>query len=248
MLKKYRWYIWLALSLILASVTTYAIQLLIFRNPKDTFFYLFQDLAFVPVSVLLVTVVIDKLFRRREKRALLNKMNMVVGTFFSEMGNHLLKLTASFDCQASALTQLLGKEKNWSDTFIRDVKKHLGSHPFQLDVTGKGSLVGLKDYMVSRRDTLMRLLENPNLLEHETFTDLLWAVSHLTEELHLREDIGALSSRDAEHVANDVKRAYSSILYLWVDYIKHLRDDYPYMFSLAVRSNPFNPRASISVD
>jgi len=30
---------------------------------------------------------------------------------------------------------------------------------------------------------LLGLLGNPNLLEHDSFTDLLWAVFHLMEEL-----------------------------------------------------------------
>jgi len=41
----------------------------------------------------------------------------------------------------------------------------------------------LKGYVISKRDFLLRLIENPNLLEHETFTELLLAYFHLIEEL-----------------------------------------------------------------
>ncbi|MEW6528109.1 MAG: hypothetical protein AB1444_15750 [Spirochaetota bacterium] len=52
------------------------------------------------------------------------------------------------------------------------------------DITPKPvDLTGLKDFSYSHRNTMVRLLENPNLLEHDMFTDLLWAVFHLTEEL-----------------------------------------------------------------
>jgi hypothetical protein len=40
--------------------------------------------------------------------------------------------------------------------------------------------------LLSKRDFLVALMENPNLLEHESFTDLLWAVFHLVEELAVR--------------------------------------------------------------
>lgn len=32
-----------------------------------------------------------------------------------------------------------------------------------------------------------------------------------------------------------------------VAYMKHLKEDYPYLFSLAVRTNPFDPNASAEV-
>jgi hypothetical protein len=48
---------------------------------------------------------------------------------------------------------------------------------------------------------LLGLMANPNLLEHESFTDLLWAVFHLTDELTHREDVSALADADLEHLA-----------------------------------------------
>jgi hypothetical protein len=33
----------------------------------------------------------------------------------------------------------------------------------------------------------------------------------------------------------------------WLDYMKHLKHDYPYLFSLAMRTNPFDANASIEV-
>ena len=33
----------------------------------------------------------------------------------------------------------------------------------------------------------------------------------------------------------------------WLAYMKHLKESYPYLFSLAVRTNPFDPAASPEV-
>lgn len=91
---------------------------------------------------------------------------------------------------------------------------------------------------------MLALLENPNLLEHETFTDLLWAVSHLTEELAFRESLDGLPASDYAHLAGDTHRAYALLIVEWLSYVQHLRDSYPYIFSLVVRMNPFVPDAS----
>ncbi|MGM0368686.1 MAG: hypothetical protein ACQEP2_09030, partial [Actinomycetota bacterium] len=88
------------------------------------------------------------------------------------------------------------------------------------------------------------LLENPNLLEHEKFTELLWAVFHLTEELEYREDLENLPESDYEHISGDISRVYLLLIAGWLDYIKHLKERYPYLFSLAARVNPFDKQAS----
>jgi hypothetical protein len=58
---------------------------------------MFQDIAFVPIQVLLVTLIISGLLNMREKRVRLEKLNMVIGTFFSEVGTRLVAYFSDFD-------------------------------------------------------------------------------------------------------------------------------------------------------
>jgi len=117
-MKQYKWYFFLTLVLVLSSVLIYVIQISFFYKPADTFFYLFQDLAFLPVEVLLVTLIIDRLLKKREKQTLLNKMNMVVGIFFSEMGTQLMKHMASIDSEPEKICDFFSGEQSWSDKFL----------------------------------------------------------------------------------------------------------------------------------
>ncbi len=55
---------------------------------------------------------------------------------------------------------------------------------YQVRVT-PAQLAEIDGFLSSKRTFLLRLLENPNLLEHERFTDLLWAVFHASEELDI---------------------------------------------------------------
>ena len=91
---------------------------------------------------------------------------------------------------------------------------------------------------------MVRLLENPTLLEHESFTDLLRAVFHLTEELAYREDLSRQPGPDRAHIDGDINRAYHLLVHQWLDYMEHLKLNYPYLFSLAMRTNPFDRQAS----
>jgi len=49
-----------------------------------------------------------------------------------------------------------------------------------------------------------------------------------------------LPDTDYEHLAGDIKRSYILLVHQWLDYMKHLKDNYPYLFSLAMRVNPFD--------
>ena len=43
---------------------------------------------------------------------------------------------------------------------------------------------------------------------------------------------------DIDHIHGDIKRVFGHLSRQWVAYMLHLKQDYPYLFSLAVRLNP----------
>ena len=122
----------------------------------------------------------------------------------------------------------------------------LENHEHKIDCRA-GDLQGLQDFLARQRSFLLRLLENPNLLEHDYFTELLWAVFHLAEELSHRARVKDLPDTDYEHLSGDIKRVYQLLVREWLSHMEHLKGDYPYLFSLAVRTNPFDPHASAEV-
>jgi hypothetical protein len=105
-------------------------------------------------------------------------------------------------------------------------------------------LVRLKEFLSARREFLLTLLENPSLLEHDRFTELLWAVTHLDEELEARQSLADLASKDLEHIAGDIRRMYDHLASEWLDYAEHLKTNYPYLFSLILRTHPFQDHPS----
>jgi hypothetical protein len=242
-MKQIRWQVLLAVSLVALSAVLYIEQIRLFHAPRDTFFYLLQDLAFVPVQVLLVTLIINRLLSVREKRSRLEKLNMVIGAFFSEVGTNLLTYLSDCDPALEEIRGNLIVTNNWSDEEFVRASRRLGSYDYGVGI-GKVDLAYLKGFLAERREFLLRLLENPNLLEHESFTELLLAVFHLVEELACREDVRHLPHSDIIHITGDIKRVYGLLVHEWLDYMKHLKDNYPYLFSLAMRLNPFDKNAS----
>lgn len=242
-MKRISWQVILGLSLILLSIFFYLIHYAIFRDSHHIFIYLIGDVAFVFTEVLLVTLIIHQLLNMREKRARLEKLNMVIGAFFSEVGTRLITYFSDFDPKLDKIREELIVTTGWSEQDFSSVSKRLKNYDYEVEIQ-KVELEYLRGFLMEKRDFLLRLLENPNLLEHESFTELLRAVFHLTEELQSREDISELPDTDYDHLSGDIKRAYILLVHQWVDYMKHLKDNYPYLFSLAMRINPFDQSAS----
>jgi hypothetical protein len=228
------------------SAVIYFIHFFIFRDAHHIFIYLLGDIAFVPIEVLLVTIIIHRLLNMREKRAMLKKLNMVIGAFFSEVGLKLIEFFVQYDSKREEIRELLAQSGEWHDRNFSEIRNVLVKYDFTVKPERK-ELVHLRKFLKEKRDFLLNLLENPNLLEHDSFTNLLWSVFHLTEELTYRVDIGSTTESDLNHLTGDIKRAYGLIILEWLDYMKHLKADYPYLFSLAMRLNPFDLSATVEV-
>jgi hypothetical protein len=205
------------------------------------------DFGFLFLDVLLVILFIERLLNRREKKAILQKLNMVIGAFFSEVGLRLLKQLWDFVENAQELEKEMEIKPNWTGKEFKKAQTAAENFNYKIKLDIE-KLSELRDFLTSKRTFLLRLLENPNLLEHEKFTDLLRAVFHLAEELEFREEkLLDLPQSDYKHLEGDLRRAYCQITCRWIDYTLYLRESYPFLYSLAARVNPMNPHASVIV-
>lgn len=234
------------ISLLGISTIIYFIQFLQFNSPRDTFFYLMQDLAFLPVQIALVTVVVGKIIGAHEKRERLNKTNILVSAFFSEIGSELVRQLLSFVSNTEDIFPNLDIKEEWTSKDFVKAAETLKKQDIYVECTPQ-KLDNLKQLMEGKRRSIMFFLSNPMLLEHDSFTDMLWAIFHLTDELLARDDVYELPDTDIEHLSNDIKRAISSILIHWLGYMNHIKTDYPYLFSLETRRNPTNSDSEIIV-
>ena len=234
------------LLMLLSSLLLYGLDYVIFGQARDIGLGLLGNLAFLPIYVLFVTMMIERLMKAREKEALHLKMNMVIGVFFSEVGTPLLKDGFSFLVDKEELAKRVKIAADWGDVQFRELALFLDSGEMKME-SRLCSMDCFKEFLIARRNFMLGLLENPNLLEHDGFTDLLWAVFHLLEELQMRKVLTALPEADMDHLSGDISRAYTHLLKQWVGYLQHLKSEYPYLFSLAVRNNPLNPDARIEL-
>lgn len=180
----------------------------------------------------------DHFLSRREQKERMEKLNMVIGVFFSEAGTSLLRKLAYLDADREGLRQRLPGGDAWGGQHFSGYAEVLSAHGYTV-AADAAQLGRVRAFLAEKSPLLVRLLENPNLLEHESFTDLLWAVLHIKEELEFRFDLAQMSEADLIHVRGDLERAYRLLANQWLAYMRHLKANYPYLFMTAAHRNPF---------
>ncbi len=251
MSKRLSWKVKFSILMIILIIVIYGSNYLVLGDAEHIISYVWTHLGFIPVDILLVAFLLDEIIEKKEKEAMLEKLDMLMSTFFSEVGNELITQLSSVN-KYKANTDYLKSIKTWDekdfDNKLAELKN--ASIDFSADVAPEQReefLENLRDLLVSKREFIINLINNPNLLEKEEFTGLINAILHLDEELEHRKDFALVNDADFGHLHGDMQRVYNVLIYEWVYYLKYLYKHHPYMIALIIRTNPFDENAEVYV-
>ena len=251
MSKRLSWKVKFSIIMVLLIIIIYGSNYLVLGDAEHIISYVWTHLGFIPVDILLVAFILDEIIEKKEKEAMLEKLDMLMSTFFSEVGNELISQLSSVN-KYKANTENLKSIKNWDekdyDNKLAELKGT--SIDFTADITPEEReefLENLRTLLVEKREFIINLINNPNLLEKEEFTGLINAILHLDEELEHRKDLALVNDTDFGHLNGDMQRVYNKLVYEWVYYLKYLYKYYPYMIALVIRTNPFDEDADVYV-
>ncbi len=185
----------------------------------------------------------ELLIARRAQESRHEKLNMVIGLFFSEVGTALLTVFSDADPRRGEIGDIMSVESDWTEEDFARVRARLEQRTYELDAE-QLSLMEVARLLKGKRAFIVGLLENSAVLEHEAFTDVLWAVFHLVDELEAEKDLSSVLRMHRGHIMGDAERAYGRLVGQWLRYMQHMQRRYPYLFSRALRSNPFVAKKS----
>lgn len=249
---KNNWKVKFAIILIIAAIVMYTFAYLFLNEPDKILFHIVIDCAFIPIDVLIVVLVIESVIEKKEKETVLDKLDMILGVFFSEIGNSLLEIISNVNADNGEIIKSLKNIDKWDDKDFEKSYKYIDKNgvSFNPDIPQSEKdefILTIKKIITGKRGFLMELIENPNIIEKDSFANLLLAIFHLNDELELRTDLKKINPKDFDHLMNDINRIYSRLTYEWIKYLEYLNENYPYMSSLAIRTNPFNPEIDVYI-
>ena len=228
-MKKIRYYFVISFILIALSSIMFFIHYLIFGQALNTAYYSLMNLCFIPINSLVVTIMLEKLIDYRSKKDRIEKINMLVGIFFTEVGGKLMHFIIDADKDA----------KNYITNFedLNKIKKCLYEYNYKVDMKYI-DLCAIKNILVEHNNLFVTLISNESILQHQIFTDLLMSVIHLRDEIIFIEK-DKDSGFNINHLENDVIRVYKNISIQWISYLEYLNKSYPFLYNNAIRVNPF---------
>ena len=228
-MKNKKYYIVVSLVLVGLSAIMFLIHYLVFGQAVNTAYYSLMNLCFIPVNSLVVTLILERLIDYKAKQERMEKLSMLIGLFFTEVGYKLMRLIIKADKG--------GKNSITSFNNLDDVKNQVEKHNYTIDMKDI-DLDEIKDVLLENSNLLVNLISNENITEHEIFTDLLMSVIHLRDEIIFYKN-DKNNQLDISHLEKDILRVYKNIAMQWVDYLKYLNKSYPFLYNNAIRLNPF---------
>lgn len=228
-MKNKKYYIVVSLVLVGLSAIMFLIHYLVFGQAVNTAYYSLMNLCFIPVNSLVVTLILERLIDYKAKQERMEKLSMLIGLFFTEVGYKLMRLIIKADKG--------GKNSITSFNNLDEVKNQVEKHNYTIDMEDI-DLDEIKDVLLENSNLLVNLISNENITEHEIFTDLLMSVIHLRDEIIFYKN-DKNNQLDISHLEKDILRVYKNIAMQWVDYLKYLNKSYPFLYNNAIRLNPF---------
>lgn len=157
MSKQKKEFLMIGIGLIGLSLVLHYVHYLIFQDLHHTLIFLFADIAFIPMEVFFTTLVIDKLLEKREKEHLRDKLSMLIGVFFSELGTDILNTFVYADDN----TEIIAKEalvtKEWNKNEFKNLEKLVDEYEYDIDIK-KVDLIALEKKLNAQKDLVINLI------------------------------------------------------------------------------------------
>lgn len=228
-------------GLVLLSLLLHYFHYLIFKDIHHTLIFLAADIAFIPMEVFFTTIVLDGFLERREKEHFLEKLNMLVGVFYTEIGGRILQEFVMASNPIKECKEISSIEDSmWNENFPKALEKLKASCQYKVDLN-KINIRELKEELHESKDLLITFITNESLHDHETFTDMIMSLLHLKEEIDSRCCL-EIEEYEKTHIESDMAVAYRYLTIEWCEYMSYLNKNYPNLFIKALINNPFDTR------
>ena len=230
----------ISVLLIILSAIIYLLQILIFRDVRNTFFYIFQDFAFLPVSIAVATIAVGALLDERDRLQKIEGTRMLRSVFFTGIGSSILLKLSPCCIYSQEMASLMHVEGS-TDTLRERSRLHKAIRQRQEEINAMDLRVkldrdvyeGVCQILEDNRPELLIMSSNNNLMVEKSFKEVIWGIFHLMDEFHLRGHWEDLSEADIQHLEDDFSTVLRLMLANSIGNTWYLKETYPEFYGTA---------------
>lgn len=226
------------MGLLTLSAFFYLLHYLIFRDAHHIAIFAMHDIAFLPIEIVLVSLVFDRVLDETHRDEQRGKINMIESIFFNESGSDMLRYLLQCDPQSGELCRAMAISPDWSCRDFDAARRFLKNYSFSIDAD-KVDFFALHYHLVNRHKYFLKVIENPALMDHESFTDLILSMYHLWEELDYRTDLYNLNAADKADLGAVTESVYRQLASEWLLNVSYTQKHHAARFSNSMRNSPF---------
>lgn len=222
----------LSLFLTLAAALLYVLHYYVYKDVHHIGIFLVSDLAFLPLEFIFVYIVLNNVLKGRGESIAKERMNSMMGIFFSELGKELLFYFNEADTNKGRTNEFLLIDSNTSQRTFKKRIKELRSYEISIDVEAL-DLHRLHKILKEEKDHLLNILGNSGTMESNSTTYIFHSLFNLMNTLDDQETSGQYSLSTV-HVS--MGKLYKMLIYRWLHYMKHLHTYYPDYYESLTKS------------
>ncbi|MGL4991966.1 MAG: hypothetical protein ACRC57_12535 [Sarcina sp.] len=229
------------LPIVAITICFYAIYYLVLHNKDDIITSIMDNLISVPFNVLVTGILFDYILNRKTRKIEEEKIDMVIGIFYTEVGNDLLKMMVKADECIEMVRDDLLVTYDWNEENYENAIKTLDEMDYCVDID-KIDVNEMKLFLDKSTPLIIDLLSGNVLKNKIDFTEIVVSVFHLRCECNERMSGSELEQYEKEHLIDDIEVAYKLLAKKWYQYMYILQNEHPQLFVKALINSPFDNR------
>lgn len=228
----------IVIIMVTLAIIIYFVHYVIFGEVVSTVSGIVLSLAYVPIGVLYNFLVLSKVMKKSKQMKLERRMNVIIGSFFHEIGNEVMYSIVEGDENKEQLNYLCNASMDWEKKDFKKLLAIIKRYECKININNI-NLNKLKKTLHNKEDFLLDLIINSNLEEYDGFSEMIMSLLHLRDEFSSLFTNGVLNEEDRYHMTNDICKVYKWLLRFRVQYVENLKEYYPLMFMKLMKNSPF---------
>ena len=235
------------ISLLFLTILFQGLYFVAFNDRQYVYFTIVHGIVEAPFNMLVTGVLFNYILNRKEKSSEKGKTDMLIGIFYSEVGNELLRLFLESDRYVEYFREKFMIKREWKEADYKKLILESDSIEHSINIENI-DLLKLKEKLGNVTGLSMDLLTSTSLQNKDDFNIIVNNVFYLKGELDDRNIEAGLEEYEKVHLQKIVNELYLKLIKMWVSHMYYRQSSNEQMFVKALIKSPFDDRTRMEKD